>query len=88
MQPMAVKVQFPILNGAHPELARTARNAPALAPPAPPAPAKPASKPESRVPGARRETDTPMKPFERPAHPDERPCTRPDPDTGFPTCNR
>jgi hypothetical protein len=62
--------------------------APGLAPKAPPLPAKPAPKPEPqrRSPSPQRETDPPMKPFQKPASPDERPCTRPDPDTGFPTC--
>ena len=62
--------------------------APELAPKAPPAPAKPGPKPEPqrRSPSPQRETDPPMKPFQKPAIPDERPCTRPDPDTGFPTC--
>jgi hypothetical protein len=62
--------------------------APGLAPKAPPAPTKPAPKPEPqrRSPSPQRETDPPMKPFQKPAIPDERPCTRPDPDTGFPTC--
>ena len=62
--------------------------APGLAPKAPPAPAKPAPKPDPqrRSPPPQRETDPPMRPFQKPANPDERPCTRPDPDTGFPTC--
>jgi hypothetical protein len=64
--------------------------APGLSPKAPPAPAKPAPKPEPqrRSPSPQRETDPPMKPFQKPGNPDERPCTRPDPDTGFPTCEK
>lgn len=67
-------------------LFRSHGNAPALSPNSPVKPV-PKREPQRRPAPRRPEPDTPMKPFERPAEPDERPCPRPAPDTAYPTCS-